>query len=309
LRVLEHVLRPSQAASLAPADTVTPFLATVIAGASAEVLARYVAALQDEGVRVVGDFKDVELVDLAKCITVKADLRKVKGAIVERWGAAACVAETPVSTPAPATGQAGGGGGGGGGSTFPPAFIPAGYTFKAWLRIGKVCLCTNKVGADVAVKVTRDSRCWEHERAMLKVRLCSAVLCCAVLGCAVLCCAVLCYDVLCLWCFRSVKSTGGSCNNPRAQLAASTGVVVQLLDVSDGRGPDGLTWFALVFELLDTTVAGMREGMWRELGDCDSTLHPIELTCFPAGDKRNVTRVTCCQLLLCLIMLRARPQM
>ena len=234
------MLRRSQAASLAPADTVTPFLATVIPGASAEVLARYVAALQDEGVRVLGDFKDVELADLAKCITVKADLRKVKGAIVERWGAAACVAETPVSTPAPATGHSagGGGGGGGGGSTSPPAFIPAGYAFKEWLRIGKVCLCTNDVGVDVAVKVTRDSRCWEHERAMLAVRAC--VKCCT-------------YRV----CWRFILSS--------LQLAARTGVVVQLLSRSNGTGSDGLSWFALVFELLDTTVAGTRGRRWHQL--------------------------------------------
>jgi hypothetical protein len=228
--VLKHVLRQLQA-SLAPADTVTPFLASAIPGAEPTVLAEYVAALRKTaGVRAVDDFEDVELPVLAKCITVDLDLKKVKRAIVARWGAAACVAETPVSTPAPASGRFGGGGGGG--STSPPAFMPAGYAFKAWLRIGKVCLCTNDVGVDVAVKVTRDSRCWEHERAMLAVR--ASVMCCT---------HVVCWRLIL---FSSL------------QLAARTGVVVQLLSRSNGTGSDGLTWFALVFELLDTTVAGTR---------------------------------------------------
>ena len=219
----------------------TPFLASAIPGAEPAVLAEYVAALRKTaGVRAVDDFEDVELPVLAKCITVDLDLKKVKRAIVARWGAAACVAETPVSTPAPATGHSagGGGGGGGGGSTSPPAFIPAGYAFKEWLRIGKVCLCTNDVGVDVAVKVTRDSRCWEHERAMLAVRAC--VKCCT-------------YRV----CWRFILSS--------LQLAARTGVVVQLLSRSNGTGSDGLSWFALVFELLDTTVAGTRGRRWHQL--------------------------------------------
>jgi Protein kinase domain len=102
------------AAAGAAVDTVTPFLASAVPSANAAVLARYCAALETAGVREVDDFELVEASDLARCITVEIDLKKVKRAIVKRWPTAS-VAVTPVATPTPAPLGIGGGGGGGGG--------------------------------------------------------------------------------------------------------------------------------------------------------------------------------------------------